>query len=227
MNINYNNNKKFFYPKSILMYVGGVIALLGIPAFIASGTVILALPFVGVGALCIAINRELNTKETEIRAEIKRASDELEKELEDRYYDPKHPFPKMLQTVIGDYVYGEEGILLRPLKIGKPISSTYHMVSFGFKNGKLHILERKFSLVRDELSENCWRFDFLELDRLDYKEVERGGVACSELSLYKVDGSLVLTVPAPTDYAMQKFVSDTNDIFKRHRDEAAAEKETK
>ena len=225
MHLNYNNNTKFFHPKSVLMYVGGVLALLGIPAFIASGTVILALPFVGAGALCIAINRELNTKETEVRAEIKRASDELEKELEDRYYDSKHPFPKMLQTVVGDYVYGEEGILLRHMKIGKPISSTYHMASFGFKGGKLHVLERKFSLIHEDLTENCWRFDFLELDRLDYHEVEKGGYTCSELSLYKADGTLVLTLPAPTDYSMQKFVSDTNDIFKRHRDEAAAEKE--
>ena len=225
MNLNFSNNKKFFYPKSVLMYVGGMIALLGIPAFIASGTVLLALPCVGVGALCIAINRELNTKETEIRSDIKRVCDEIEKDLEDRYYDSKHPFPKMLQTVVGDYVYGEEGILLRHMKIGKPISSTYHVASFGFKNGKLHILERKFSLICDQSSENCYRFDFLELDRFDYLEVEKGGFACSELSLYKADGTLVLTIPAPTDFAMQKFVSDTNDIFKRHRDEAVAEKE--
>ena len=213
MNLNYNNNVKFFHPKSVLMYVGGVLAVLGIPMFIATGTVIAALPFVGVGALCIAINRELNTKETEIRAELKRVADELEKELEDRYYDPKHPFPKMLQTVVGDYVYGEDGILL------------YHVASFGFKGGKLHILERKFSLIREDLHENCQRFDFLDLDRFDYREVEKGGITCSELSLYKNDGTLVLTIPAPTDYSMQKFVSDTNDIFKRHRDEAAAEKE--
>lgn len=224
MNLNYNNNVKFFHPKSILMYVGGVIALLGIPAFVVAGTVLAALPFVGAGALCIAINRELNTKETELRADIKRSTDAIEKDLEDMYYDSKHPFPKMLQTVVGDYVYGEEGILLRPLKIGKPISSTYHAASFGFKSGKLYILERKFSLIREEMTENTYRFDFIELDRVEYKEVEMQGFTCSELSLYKADGTLVLTVPAPTDYTMQKFVSDTNAIFQRHRDEAAAEK---
>ena len=225
MNLNYNNNLKFFHPKSILMYVGGVIAILGIPAFIVAQTLLAALPFVGVGALCIAINRELNTKETEVRAELKRVTDELEKEIEDRYYDSKHPFPKMLVTVVGDYVYGEDGILLRHLKMGKPISSSYHAAAFGFKNGKLHVLDRKFSLIRDDLSENCVRLDFLDVDRFDYSEVEKGGITCSILSLYKTDGTLVVSVPAPTDYAMQKFVSDSNSIFKRHRDEAAAEKE--
>ncbi len=223
MNLNYNNNAKFFHPKSALMYVGGVIAILGIPAFIATGTLFLALPFVGLGALCIAINRELNTKESEIRAEIKRTTDEMEKELENRFYDPKRPYPRMLQTVIGDYVYGEEGILLRPLKIGKPISSTYHAAVFGFKNGRLHVLERRFSLIRDELTENLCCLEFCELDRLDYREVEKSGITCSELSLYKADGTLVSRVPAPTDYSVQKFVSDTNDIFRRHREEAAAE----
>lgn len=220
MNLNFSNNVKFFRPRSALMYVGGAVALLGLLAFIVTGVLFFALPFVGVGVLCIAINRELNTKESEIRGEIKRVTDDMEKELENRHYDPMRPYPRMLVSTVGDYVYGEKEILLRPMKIGKPISSTYHAAVFGFKNGKLHILERRFSLIRDEVSENCYRFDFSELERFELCEVERGGVACSELSLYGADGRVVLKMPVPSDFSVQKFVSDTNDIFDRHRADA-------
>ena len=222
MNLNYNSNRKFFFPKSLLMYIGGGIALLGIPAFAITGGIYFALPFIGIGALCIAINRELNTKESDLKESIKRVTGTLEADLENQYYDPKRPFPRMLQTVIGDYVYGEENILIRPQKIGKPISSMYHAASFGFKNNYLHILERKFSLIDERFTENFYRFAFTDLDRIDYAEEENAGVKQSFLSLYGTDSALICKIPAPTDYTMQKFVDDTNMIFRRHREELAA-----
>ena len=220
MNLNFSNNVKFFRPRVALKYIGGVLAVLGIPIFILTGVLFFALPLVGAGVLCIAINRELNTRESEIRFEIRRVTDDMEKELENRYYDPMRPYPRMLVSTLGDYVYGEKGILLRPMKLGKPISSTYHAASFGFKNGKLHILERRFSLIRDELVEHSYRFDFRDLERFELCELEKTGICFSELSLYGADGRVVLKMPVPLDFSVQKFVSDTNDIFDRHRADA-------
>ena len=218
MDMNYQSNRTFFKPRVALRYVGGVFCLLAVPLFFFYAG--LAIPPLIIGVICLLINREINVRGSEVEEQIKAETDRLAARLEDQYYDVKHPFPKMMITVVGDYVTEGEGLLFRRSSIGKNITSRYHVAAIGTKNGRLYFLEERFSTIDDsDYSSSDGEFDFTELDRVEYGPAEGAKVPHSEFALIKTNGEEALRVPAPTDYTTQKFADDLNVIFERARAE--------
>ncbi len=216
MNMNYQSNRTFFKPRVTLRYVGGALCLLAIPLFFLS--LFFALPPLIIGVLCLLVNREINVRGSDVEEQIKAETDRLASELEDKHYDVKHPFPKMMITVVGDYVTEGEGLLIRRSSLGKNITSRYHVAAIGTKNGRLYFLEERFSTIDDsDYSSSEGEFDFAELDRVEYGPAEGAKVAHSEFAVIKKNGEEVLRVPAPTDYTTEKYVEDLNVIFARAR----------
>ena len=220
MNMNYTGNRTYFKPKKVLRYVGGVFCLLAVPAIVFIRVMAL-IPFI-IGVLCLLVSRELNVRGTDVEEQIKTETDRLAAALEDKYYDVKHPFPKMMVTVIGDYVTEGEGLLMRRSSLGKNITSRYHVAAIGTKNGRLYYSEERFSTVDDaDYSSSEGEYDFAELDRVDYGPAEGAKIPHSELALFTRKGEEVFRVPAPTDYTTQKYVEDLNAIFTRAHEKRA------
>ena len=225
MNMNYQSNRTFFKPKRALRYIGGAFCLLAVPVFFMMGTVAL-IPLI-IGVLCLFISREINVRGSEVEEQIKTETDRLAAELEDKYYDVKHPYPKMMVTVVGDYVTEGEGLKIRRSSLGKNITSRYHVVAIGTKNGRLYFLEERFSTVDDsDFSSAEGEFDFNELDRVVYGPAEGATVPHSEFALISAEGKEIFRVPAPTDYTTEKYVEDLNVIFARARNEAGGKETT-
>ena len=227
MNMNYQSNRTFFKPKVALRYVGGTFCLLSVPLLILGFRVVFViLPFI-IGVLCLLVNRELNVRGSDVEEQIKAETDRLASELEDKYYDVKHPYPKMMITVVGDYVTEGEGLLIRRSSLGKNISSRYHVAAIGTKNGRLYFLEERFSTVDDsDYSSSEGEFDFSELARVEYGPAEGATVPHSEFALISAEGKEIFRVPAPTDYTTEKYVEDLNVIFARARNEAGGKETT-
>lgn len=225
MNMNYQSNRTFFKPKRALRYIGGAFCLLAVPVFFMMGTVAL-IPLI-IGVLCLFISREINVRGSEVEEQIKTETDRLSAELEDKYYDVKHPYPKMMVTVVGDYVTEGEGLKIRRSSLGKNITSRYHVVAIGTKNGRLYFLEERFSTIDDsDYSSSEGEFDFNELDRVEYGPAEGATVPHSEFALISAEGKEIFRVPAPTDYTTEKYVEDLNVIFARARNEAGGKETT-
>ena len=225
MNMNYQSNRTFFKPKRALRYIGGAFCLLAVPVFFMMGTVAL-IPLI-IGVLCLFISREINVRGSEVEEQIKTETDRLSAELEDKYYDVKHPYPKMMVTVVGDYVTEGEGLKIRRSSLGKNITSRYHVVAIGTKNGRLYFLEERFSTIDDsDYSSAEGEFDFNELDRVVYGPAEGATVPHSEFALISAEGKEIFRVPAPTDYTTEKYVEDLNVIFARARNEAGGKETT-
>ena len=225
MNMNYQSNRTFFKPKKALRYVGGAFCLLAVPVFFMMGTVAL-IPLI-IGVLCLFVSREINVRGSEVEEQIKTETDRLSAELEDKYYDVKHPYPKMMVTVVGDYVTEGEGLKMRRSSLGKNITSRYHVVAIGTKNGRLYYAEECFSIIDDsDYSSSEGDFDFDELDRVEYGPAEGATVPHSEFTLISAAGEEVFRVPAPTDYTTEKYVEDLNVIFARARNEAGGKETT-
>ena len=224
MNMNYTSNQTYFKPKKALRYVGGVLCLLAVPMIFMRAGAFSLIPFV-LGVLCLLVNRELNVRGTDVEEQIKAETDRLSAALEEKYYDVKHPFPKMMITVIGDYVTEGEGLKMRRSSLGKNITSRYHVVAIGTKNGRLYFAEERFSTIDDsDFSENGGEYSFDEIDRVDYALAEGAAVSHFEFAIVKNDGTELFRVPAPTDYTTQKYAEDLNVIFERHRKEREKEK---
>ena len=227
MNMNYQSNRTFFKPKKALRYIGGTFCLLSVPLLILGFHLVLVLLPLIIGVLCLLVSREINVRGQEVEEQIKTETDRLAAELEDKYYDVKHPYPKMMVTVVGDYVTEGEGLLIRRSSLGKNITSRYRVAAIGTKNGRLYFLEECFSTVDDsDYSSSEGEFDFAELDRVEYGPVEGAAVPHSEFALISADGKEVLRVPAPTDYTTEKYVEDLNVIFARARNEAGGKETT-
>ena len=225
MNMNYQSNRTFFKPKRALRYVGGVFCLVAVPVFFMMGTVAL-IPLI-IGVLCLFISREINVRGSEVEEQIKTETDRLSAELEDKYYDVKHPDPKMMVTVVGDYVTEGEGLKIRRSSLGKNITSRYHVVAIGTKNGRLYYAEECFSIIDDsDYSSSEGEFDFSELARVEYGPAEGATVPHSEFALISAEGKEIFRVPAPTDYTTEKYVEDLNVIFARARNEAGGKETT-
>lgn len=224
MNMNYTSNRTYFKPRRALGYVGGAFCLLAVPAFFIV-RVMAIFPLI-IGVLCMFVNRELNVRGTDVEEQIWTETDRLSAELEDKHYDVKHPYPKMMITVVGDYVTEGEGLLFRRSSLGKNITSRYHVAAIGTKNGRLYYSEERFSTVDDsDYSSSEGEFDFSELDRVDYGPAEGAAVPHSEFALIKRNGEEVFRVPAPTDYTTEKYVEDLNAIFTRaHAEEGQKDK---
>ena len=218
MNMNYQSNRTFFKPKRALRYIGGAFCLLAVPVFFMMGTVAL-IPLI-IGVLCLFISREINVRGSEVEEQIKTETDRLSAELEDKYYDVKHPYPKMMVTVVGDYVTEGEGLKIRRSSLGKNITSRYHVVAIGTKNGRLYYSEERFSTIDDsDYSSSEGEFDFSELARVEYGPAEGAAVPHSEFALISAEGKEIFRVPAPTDYTTEKYVEDLNVIFARAHNE--------
>ena len=227
MNMNYQSNRTFFKPKKALRYVGGAFCLVSVPLFILGFHLVLVLLPLITGVLCLLVSREINVRGSEVEEQIKAETDRLAAELEDKHYDVKHPYPKMMVTVVGDYVTEGEGLLIRRSSLGKNISSRYHVAAIGTKNGRLYFLEERFSTVDDsDYSSSEGEYDFGELDRVDYGPVAGAAIPHSEFALISAGGEEVLRVPAPTDYTTEKYVEDLNVIFARARNEAGGKETT-
>ena len=225
MNMNYQSNRTFFKPKKALRYVGGAFCLLAVPVFFMMGTVAL-IPLI-IGVLCLFVSREINVRGSEVEEQIKTETDRLSAELEDKYYDVKHPYPKMMVTVVGDYVTEGEGLKMRRSSLGKNITSRYHVVAIGTKNGRLYYAEECFSIIDDsDYSSSEGEFDFSELARVEYGPAEWATVPHSEFALISAEGKEIFRVPAPTDYTTEKYVEDLNVIFARARNEAGGKETT-
>ena len=224
MNMNYTSNRTYFKPRRVLGYVGGAFCLLAVPAFFIV-RVMAIFPLI-IGVLCLFVNRELNVRGVDVEEQIRTETDRLSAELEDKHYDVKHPYPKMMITVVGDYVTEGEGLLFRRSSLGKNITSRYHVAAIGTKNGRLYYSEERFSTVDDsDFSASEGDFDFSELDRVDYGPAEGAAVPHSEFALIKRNGEEVFRVPAPTDYTTEKYVEDLNAIFTRaHAEEGQKDK---
>ncbi|MBR4336228.1 MAG: hypothetical protein IKP74_07225 [Clostridia bacterium] len=222
--MNYTSNRTYFKPRRALGYVGGAFCLLAVPAFFIV-RVMAIFPLI-IGVLCLFVNRELNVRGTDVEEQIRTETDRLSAELEDKHYDVKHPYPKMMITVVGDYVTEGEGLLFRRSSLGKNITSRYHVAAIGTKNGRLYYSEERFSTVDDsDYSSSEGEFDFSELDRVDYGPAEGAAVPHSEFALIKRNGEEVFRVPAPTDYTTEKYVEDLNAIFTRaHAEEGQKDK---
>lgn len=225
MNMNYQSNRTFFKPKKALRYVGGAFCLLAVPVFFMMGTVAL-IPLI-IGVLCLFVSREINVRGSEVEEQIKTETDRLSAELEDKYYDVKHPYPKMMVTVVGDYVTEGEGLKMRRSSLGKNITSRYRVVAIGTKNGRLYYAEECFSIIDDsDYSSSEGDFDFDELARVEYGPAEGATVPHSEFALISAEGKEIFRVPAPTDYTTEKYVEDLNVIFARARNEAGGKETT-
>lgn len=225
--MNYQSNRTFFKPKKALRYVGGAFCLVSVPLFILGFHLVLVLLPLIIGVLCLLVSREINVRGSEVEEQIKAETDRLAAELEDKHYDVKHPYPKMMVTVVGDYVTEGEGLLIRRSSLGKNISSRYHVAAIGTKNGRLYFLEERFSTVDDsDYSSSEGEFEFSELDRVDYGPVEGAAIPHSEFALFTRNGEEVFRVPAPTDYTTEKYVEDLNVIFARARNEADGKETT-
>lgn len=212
MNMNYQSNRTFFKPKKVLGYVGGVFCLLAVPALFMIG--IFALIPLIIGVFCLLVNRELNVRGTDVEEQIKTETDRLAAALEDQHYDVKHPYPKMMITVIGDYVTEGEGLLIRRSSLGKNITSRYHVVAVGTKNGRLYFSEERFSTIDDsDFSSSEGDFDFAELDRVEYGPAEGAKIPHSEFALFARDGKEIFRVPAPTDFTTEKYAEDLNAVL--------------
>ena len=224
MNMNYTSNRTYFKPRRALGYVGGAFCLLAVPAFFIV-RVMAIFPLI-IGVLCMFVNRELNVRGADVEEQIRTETDRLSAELEDKHYDVKHPYPKMMITVVGDYVTEGEGLLFRRSSLGKNITSRYHVAAIGTKNGRLYYSEERFSTVDDsDFSASEGDFDFSELDRVDYGPAEGAAVPHSEFALIGRDGTEIFRVPAPTDYTTEKYVEDLNAIFTRaHAEEGQKDK---
>ena len=226
MNMNYTSNQTYFKPKKALRYVGGVLCLFTIPMLFMGARTFSLIPLI-LGVLCLLVNRELNVRGTDVEEQIKAETDRLSAALEEKYYDVKHPFPKMMITVVGDYVTEGEGLKMRRSSLGKNITSRYHVVAIGTKNGRLYFLEERFSTIDDsDYSSAEGEFDFNELDRVVYGPAEGATVPHSEFALISAEGKEIFRVPAPTDYTTEKYVEDLNVIFARARNEAGGKETT-
>ncbi len=223
MHFNYKTNRTFFRPRRALSYVGGCIALLGIPIFfLAGGVFAAALPFVLVGLGCLVINRELNTKEGDIDEQIEHELERGADALLDRFYDPRHPDPRMRITTAGGFVTEGDGILIRRGQLHKTVSSEYHAAHFGFKGDMLHIAEVRFSLVEERSETKYHSFPLAALDRLEYR-MREGELPHPELALFSGEGELVLAVPTHTNYTIEQMAEEMTAAFARARENTEGE----
>lgn len=218
MNMNYTSNRTYFKPKKALGYVGGAFCLLAIPAIIPL-RVFALIPLI-IGVLCLFVNRELNVRGSDVEEQIKAETDRLAAALEDKHYDVKHPYPKMMVSVVGDYVTEGEGLKIRRSSLGKNITSRYHVAAIGTKNGRLYFSEERFSTIDDsDFSSSEGDYSFDELDRVEYGPAEGATIPHSEFALIARSGEILFRVPAPTDYTTERYVEDLNAIFARARGE--------
>ena len=222
MNMNYASNRVYFKPKKALRYIGGAFCLFAVPLFFLF--LPLAIFSLVIGVLCLLVNRELNVRDVDVNEQIKAETDRLAAALEEKYYDVKHPYPKMMVTVVGDYVTEGEGLQMRrsTSAAGRYITSRYHVAAIGTKNGRLYYWEERFSTVDDsDFSESDGEYDFAEIDRVEFGAVEGATIPHSEFVLFAKNGEEVLRVPAPSDYTTEKYVEDLNAVFARAHEESA------
>ena len=217
MELNYNANRNYFMyqkPSSFLHRFGITFSGIAIILFFTAFTTVAAL--CGIGAVCfLLVSEEINESDDEIESQIIRETDRLCNELEEKHWDLKNPFPRMIVSSVGDFVTDESGLRFRRAKDrGKTFTSRYSVVAIGLKKQRLYFAGERYSLIdENDFSATEGEYDFTELDRADYREAEGATIPHAEFAIYLKNGEEVFRVPAPFDYTTEKYAEDLSAVF--------------
>ena len=223
MELRYTANRYYFdyqKPSTLLRRVGYTLSGLALVAMILFVGIAIML---GIVAICfLLVAEELNESDTDIDAQVRRETNRLCKEFEDKHWDTLNPYPRMIISSIGDFVTEGEGLKTRRAKeYGRTFTSRYQVVAIGLKNQRLYYSGEKYSLIdENEFSATEGEYDFLELDRADYAPVEGATIPHCEFALIKRDGEEAFRVPAPDDDTTERYTEDLNTVLEHAREKA-------
>ena len=223
MELRYTANRYYFdyqKPSTLLRRVGYTLSGLALVAMILFVGIAIML---GIVAICfLLVAEELNESDTDIDAQVRRETNRLCKEFEDKHWDTLNPYPRMIISSIGDFVTEGEGLKTRRAQAhGKTFTSRYEVVAIGLKNQRLYYSVERYSLIdENEFASTEGEYDFLELDRADYAPVEGATIPHCEFALIKRDGEEAFRVPAPDDDTTERYTEDLNSVFEHARDRA-------
>ncbi len=148
--IDVRGNSKFFKPRRLLSYIGGVIALSAFPAYFITVSFLPVVILVAVGAICIVVNREMNELEDDFLRSLERLRTDFANAFSEAHYDVKHPERRMLIKVLPSFIRKDEHTLTRRLAKGSLITSQYRLCAIGLLPDCLLIREAEFDLLSEE-----------------------------------------------------------------------------
>ena len=220
MDLRYTANRYYFdyqKPSTFLRRIGYVLSGFVLVTMIV---VLAAAVIFGILAVCfLLVSEELSESDSDVDEQIRRETNRLCAELEEKHWDTLHPYPRMIVSSIGDFVTDGEGLKFRHAKEQRrTFTSRYQVVAIGLKNQRFYYSGEKYSLIdENEFAATEGEYDFVELDRVDYAPVDGATIPRSEFALIKKDGEEAFRVPAPTDYTIERYVEDLNVVLKHAR----------
>ena len=223
MELRYTANRYYFdyqKPSTLLRRVGYTLSGLALVTIILFVRIAIIL---GILSVCfLLVSEELNESDSDVDEQVRRETNRLCKEFEDKHWDTLNPYPRMIISSIGDFVTEGEGLKTRRAKEhGKTFTSRYQVVAIGLKNQRLYYSGEKYSLIdENEFSATEGEYDFLELDRADYAPVEGATIPHCEFALIKRDGEEAFRVPAPDDDTTERYTEDLNTVLEHAREKA-------
>ena len=223
MELRYTANRYYFAyqkPSTFLHRIGYTFAAITLVLIVVYAAAAIIL---GILSVCfLLVSEELNESDTDIDEQVRRETNRLCKEFEDKHWDTLNPYPRMIISSIGDFVTEGEGLKTRRAKAhGKTFTSRYEVVAIGLKNQRLYYSGEKYSLIdENEFSATEGEYDFLELDRADYAPVEGATIPHCEFALIKRDGEEAFRVPAPDDDTTERYTEDLNTVLEHAREKA-------
>lgn len=220
MDLRYTANRYYFdyqKPSTFLRRIGYVLSGFVLVTMIV---VLAAAVIFGILAVCfLLVSEELSESDSDVDEQIRRETNRLCAELEEKHWDTLRPYPRMIVSSIGDFVTDGEGLKFRHAKEqGRTFTSRYQVVAIGLKDQRFYYSGEKYSLIdENEFAATEGEYDFVELDRVDYAPVDGATIPHSEFALIKKDGEEAFRVPAPTDYTIERYVEDLNVVLKHAR----------
>ena len=212
LNLKYTANRSYF------AYHKPVIALRCIGAFfaaIALGGIIFPIVSAPFGFLAIAfflVSRDLNETDSDVDEQIRRETERLCFEFENKHVDVLRPYPRMVVSSVGDFVTEGEGLKTRRSgDLGKTFTSRYQVVAIGLRNRRLYYSGERYSLIDEkEYATTEGVYNYLDLARAEYGPVEGAEIPHFEFALIKRNGEEAFRVPAPNNTETERYAEDLN-----------------
>ena len=225
LDLKYTANRSYF------AYHKPVIALRCIGAFfaaIALGGIIFPIVSAPFGCLAITfflMSQELNETDSDVDEQIRRETERLCSEFENKHVDVLNPWPRMVISSVGDFVTEGEGLKTRQSgDLGKIFTSRYQVVAIGLRNRRLYYSGERYSLIDEkEYAATEGVYNYLDLARAEYGPVEGAEIPHFEFALIKTNGEEAFRVPAPDNTETERYAEDLNLSLENARAKEAQE----
>ncbi|MBO4283956.1 MAG: hypothetical protein J5958_04950 [Clostridia bacterium] len=225
LDLRYTANRSYF------AYHKPVIALRCIGAFfaaIALGGIIfptVSAPFGFLAIVFFLVSRDLNETDSDVDEQIRRETERLCAEFENKHVDVMRPYPRMVVSSVGDFVTEGEGLKTRRSgDLGKIFTSRYQVVAIGLRNRRLYYSGERYSLIDEkEYATTEGVYNYLDLARAEYGPVEGAEIPHFEFALIKRNGEEAFRVPAPDNTETERYAEDLNLSLENARAKEAQE----